>query len=190
MELFQNAQHCLTIAAAFIAIVAACASLISLANDKADSIASRYREVTTEYSELKIKDDRTKYEKYRLNQLWDQINLYKDRVPLVVDAQRFLFHTIRVFIGSIAGFIFIALLIVIFNRPDAETNLIIKLLLGVIAILVILGAVFMYFAVRRLLVEIEKAKETFKREIEDCLLRPEEEMPAEMFQPVWVMIEQ
>src|ERR1700751_2135281 len=101
MELFMNAQHCLTIAAAFIAIVTACASLIGLANGKADAIASRYRELTKEFRGLKVKEDRTGDDDDRLDQLCRQIKLYKERVPLVVGAQCMLFRTICIFVGSI-----------------------------------------------------------------------------------------
>lgn len=169
MEHFLNAQHCLTIAAAFIAIVGACASLISLANGKSDSIANRYRELTKEYRDVAAKEDRTRYDDRRLDQLQRQIKLYKERVRKVVEAQGILFSTICIFVGSIVIFIVLALLIVILNWSDAEVYRYANVPLGLIGICVLFGAFHMYRAVRRLYSEVKEAKATFDIETEDCL---------------------
>jgi hypothetical protein len=166
---YLNAQHCLTIAAAFIAIVGACASLISLANGKSDSIANRYRELTKEQRELTVKENRTGYENYRLEQLRRQIDLYKKRVIKVVDAQCILFRTICIFVFSIAIFIALALVIVTLNLPDAQQIYpYAQILLALIAVFVLAGAVYMWRAVIRLLAEVREARETFNIETEDC----------------------
>jgi len=169
MEHFLNAQHCLTIAAAFIAIVGACASLISLANGKSDSIATRYRELTREYRDVAAKEPRSKYDDYRLDQLKRQLKLYKKRVKKVVEAQRILFSTICIFVGSIAIFIVLALLIVILNWSDADVYRYANVPLGIIGLCVLFGAFYMYRATRRLYAEVKQAKETFDIETEDCL---------------------
>src|ERR1044072_886236 len=49
-----DAQHCLAIAAAFIAIIGACASLISGANSKAESLTNRIHEAAKEFREAKL----------------------------------------------------------------------------------------------------------------------------------------
>ncbi|HJQ33186.1 MAG TPA: hypothetical protein VJ866_13450 [Pyrinomonadaceae bacterium] len=180
MEHYLNAEHCLTIAAAFIAIVGACASLISLANGKSDSIATRYRELTREYRDVAAKEGRTKYEDYRLDQLKRQLKLYKKRVKKVVEAQGILFSTICIFVGSLAIFIVLALLIVILNWSDAEVYRYAKIPLGLIGICVLFGAFYMYRAVGRLYAEIKEAKATFDIETEDCLPQKAGSLQAEL----------
>jgi hypothetical protein len=164
-----DAQHCLTIAAAFIAIVAACASLIGVANGKSDSIANRYRELTKEYREGAAKEVRTRDEDVRLVQLKRQIELYKVRVGMVVGAQCFLFRTAIIFVSSLAVFILLALAIVILNLSDAQINYYARIPLGLIGVCVSVGAVFMFLAVRCLYWEVKKAEETFNIETSDCL---------------------
>jgi hypothetical protein len=158
--------------------------LLGLANGKSDTIASRYRVLTTEFRDLKAKEDRTGDDDYRLKQLCRQINLYKERVPLVVDAQCILFRTICIFVTSIAAFISLALVVVIFQFPDAEKTLSVQILLGAIGVSILLGAGCLYWAVSRLLSEVRKAKKTFEIEIEDCFLEMEAGCPAEVFQSV------
>jgi hypothetical protein len=167
---YLNAQHCLTIAAAFIAIVAACASLISVANGKSDSIANRYRELTKEYREGAANERRNRYEDARLVQLKLQIELYKLRVEKVVGAQCFLFRTVFIFVSSIAIFLMLALLIVVFRLPDEQVNDYTRIPLGLIGVCVIVGAVFMFKAIRRLYSEVKMAQQTFEIETNDCLL--------------------
>ena len=180
MEHILSAQHCLTIAAAFIAIVGACASLISLANSKSDSIANRYRELTKEYRDVAAKEERDKYDDRRLAQLQKQIELYKKRVRKVVGAQCILFGTICIFVFSIAVFVVLALVIVIFNLSDAQTYRYAQIPLGLIGICVLGGAVNLFRAVSRLYAEVGEARETFDIETTDCLQKkfvsPKEEL--------------
>jgi hypothetical protein len=164
-----NAQHCLTIAAAFIAIVAACASLITVANGKSDSIANRYRELTREYREGATKEGRAGFDNTRLDQLQKQIGLYKERVSMVVEAQCLLFRTIGIFVFSIAVFIGLALFIVFNNLTDEQIKYSAQIPLGVIAASVLFGASYMFRAIYRLYLEVRKAAETFDIETSDCL---------------------
>jgi hypothetical protein len=164
-----NAQHCLTIAAAFIALVAACASLISVANGKSDTIANRYRELTKEYRYLKATRDRAGHDDGRLEQLQAQIELYKMRVRNVVAAQCFLFRTTGIFVFSIAVFLVLALLIVILDLPDKDVSRYAQVPLVIIGLCVLAGASFMFLAIYRLYLEVKEASETFRIETDDCL---------------------
>lgn len=169
MEHLLNAQHCLTIAAAFIAIVAACASLISVANGKSDAIANRYRELTKEYRDGAAKEHRARCDDDRLDQLREQIGLYKVRVRKVVGAQCLLLRTIGIFVLSITIFLVLALVIVILNLTDAQIYSYAQILLGLIGLCVLVGALFMFMAIIRLYSEVRAASETFDIETRDCL---------------------
>jgi ABC-type multidrug transport system fused ATPase/permease subunit len=171
-----NAQHCLTIAAAFIAIVAACASLISFANGKSDSLATRYREVTKEYREEAAKEDAEGAKEYRAKrkisrraQLQQQIELYVKRVRKVLWAQRLLFFTISIFILSIAMFIGLALRIVYATIPGEPEYKVSQQPIEVIGACVMIGAFCMFAAIILLFLELREAAETFKIETSDCL---------------------
>lgn len=74
-----NTQHCLTIAAAFIGIIAACATLISSANNKSDGLSNRIREAAREHRD---RGDNVA----RCLQLQRQIDLFKKRFRRVLSA--------------------------------------------------------------------------------------------------------
>jgi hypothetical protein len=164
-----NAQHCLTIAAAFIALVTACAGLINVANGKSDSIANRYRELTKEYRDLAASQARTGPDDRRLDQLRAQIKLYKKRVRNVVAAQCLLFRTTGILVFSLAIFLVLALLIVLLNLPDKEVSRYAQIPLAIIGLCVLAGASFMFLAIYRLYSEVKEARETFRIETDDCL---------------------
>lgn len=50
---FLNAQHCVTIAAGFIAIIAACATLITSANNKAESLTKHIYDAAEEHRRVR-----------------------------------------------------------------------------------------------------------------------------------------
>jgi uncharacterized membrane protein (DUF106 family) len=168
-----NAEHCLAIAAAFIAIVAACANLISVANNKSDTLANRYRELTKEFREGAAKENRTMSDDKRLKQLQEQIDLYALRVDKVVQAQCLLFRTISILIASIVIFIGIGLGIVFFNLSEEKLYQNAPVLLwifgAVIGVGVVVGAVYMFRAITRLYKEVREAAQTFRIETDDCL---------------------
>ena len=159
MENLLNTQHCLTIAAAFIAIVAACASLINSANSKADGLANRYREVTKE-----IRAERENLS--RSAQLREQIWLFEKRTKKVLWSQRLLFFTIGIFILSIAVFIALALYLV--YVPDAQVHAVAYLPLRVIGIGVSVGTLCMFAAISLQFLELGEAAQTFSIETRDC----------------------
>ena len=163
MEHFLNTQHCLTIAAAFIAIVAACASLINSANSKADGLATRYREVTKEF-----RDKRENL--LRCEQLLAQIGLFEKRTKKVLWSQRLLFFTIGIFILSIAVFIGLALYLVFI--PDAKVQAVAYLPLRFIGVCVSIGTLCMFAAISLQFLELGEAAQTFDIETRDC--RPSE----------------
>jgi hypothetical protein len=162
MEHFLTAQHCLTIAAAFIAVVAACASLISVANNKADSLAKRYREVTKEYRKRSGNQERCK-------QLQEQIFLFDKRCRKIRRAQYSLFITIGLFITSLAIFIGLGLYIIYFNIADKAVYIIARFPIQGIGFLVALGTGCMFAAIFFLLSEVWDSSKTLGIEARDCV---------------------
>ncbi len=160
VEHFLSAQHCLAIAAAFIAIIAACATLITSANNKAESLANRIRETTKEY--------RANGESARCQQLLEQLSLFQRRFRKVQQAQRLLFTTIGTFIFSLFVFIALGLYILYFNVPaDAVANLARAPLL-VIGLGVSVGTGFMLSAISLQFWEVGKSYATLCIETRDC----------------------
>src|SRR4029077_9789174 len=155
-----TAQHCLTIAAAFIAIIAACATLINSANSKAESLASRIREAAKEHRERKNSS--------RCHQLQEQIRLFRERFQRVQQAQRLLFSTIGIFITSLAVFIVLGLYITYSNVPIDRVPVISRLPIFIIGVCVTVGSVLMLAAIYFQLLEIGKSYITLCIETKDC----------------------
>lgn len=158
---FINAQHCLAIAGAFIAIVAVCATLVGASNSKSDALVERYRGVTKEFRE-EPKDSRRKI------QLEAQIALFAERVQAIYRSQQCLFWAIICFILSIALFVYIGLHLAYIVKPNATFDSISQKLLLVIGGLVTGGTVLMLIAVRFYFRELKDAKRTFEIETQDC----------------------
>jgi Protein of unknown function (DUF2721) len=158
---FLNAQHCLTIAAAFIAIIAACATLINSANSKADSLAGRIREATKEFRERSGN-------RLRCIQLQEQIELFQQRYRSVQKAQRLLFFTIATFIVSLATFIGLGLYIIYFKIADETLHAIARNPVRVIGVFVAAGTVCMLIAIYFQYWELGKSYNTLSIEIRDC----------------------
>jgi hypothetical protein len=94
----------LAIAAAFIAINGACASLIGGANSKAESLTDRIHEAAKEFRENKRAGNVPRYAMIK-----EQIRYYDERYLKVQRAQRLLFLTIGIFIICLTVFIGLAL---------------------------------------------------------------------------------
>src|SRR3954468_23408166 len=139
MEQFLNGDHCLSIAAAFIAIVAACATLVNTSNGKADALANRYRELTKEFRAEAAKKTSAAYDAFRHTQLQKQIELFKRRVKNIARAQRCLFLTLGLFIFSIAAFIAIALSIIYLHIPEERVYLVAQQPIQLIAFCIAFG---------------------------------------------------
>jgi hypothetical protein len=156
-----NIEHCLTIAAGFIAIIAACAALITGANTKAESLATRIRAAMKEHRERR-------QDSSRCTQLEDQICLFKDRFVKVQRAQRFLFATIGILIASLAVFIGLGLYIIYENIPQADIGALARGPIRVIAICVALGTVSMLIAIVYQFLEVGYSYTTLCIETRDC----------------------
>lgn len=155
IEIMQlETQHCLAIAAAFIAVIAACATLISSANSKAESLSNRIREAAREHRERK--------DSARCAQLQAQIKLFKARFTRVQDAQRLLFFTIGIFITSLTIFIGIALCLV----AGGITNVLVSSI--VIGFCVSVGSICMLKAISLQYSEVEASFLTLCIETDDC----------------------
>lgn len=161
MEHSLNAEHCLAIAAAFIAIIGACASLIGVANKKSDGLMKRYRELTREHREQPERSPRR-------TQIEEQIELFKKRTDMVSKAQSQLFLTIGLLILSIAIFIVLGLYIVYFNVKDETMYSLVHAALIAIGGCVAIAAACMFIAIFRLYLELGEARTTFLVEIRDC----------------------
>jgi hypothetical protein len=169
METFLTADHCLSIAAGFIAIVGACASLLNISSGKADSLANRYRELTKEFRVEAATESWPGNGSPRLKQLHDQIHLFKKRVNNVAWAQRFLFATLVLFVASIAVFIAIGMRIIYFKVPEDQVYQVAQRPMEAIGLCVLLGVSSMFTAVVFLFVELMEAVRTFRIEAKDCL---------------------
>jgi hypothetical protein len=155
-----TAQHCLTIAAAFIAIIAACATLISGAHNKAESISNSIRDSTKEYRE---NNDRE-----RCSQIQEQLKLLREIILRVQRAQRLLFSTIAAFISSLAVFIGLGLYLTYFNVPTERMHLISRPWIIVIGIFVAAGTISMLKAVYLQFRVLGESYKTLRVEMRDC----------------------
>lgn len=159
-EHFLNTQHCLAIAATFIAIIAACATLINSANNKAESLAERIYKATEEY--------RLPKSGMRCAQILRELDIYKARFLRVQQAQRLLFVTIGIFIASLAIFIGLGLYIIFFNMTAEVVSRIVRAPIFMIGLCVSVGTVFMLTAICLQFWEIGKSYYTLCIETEDC----------------------
>lgn len=105
----ETAQHCLAIAAGFIGVVAACATLITSSNNKAESLANRIREIAKEY--------RKKQDEARCDQLTEQFKLLGMRFRRIQLAQQLLLATISFVIISFWIFICLGLFLTYGEEP-------------------------------------------------------------------------
>ena len=160
-DLHLSAQHCLTIAAAFIAIIAACASLISSANSKAESLANRIRGATKEYRKQSGTGE-------RCGQLREEISLFKNRFRRVQIAQRRLFLTIAILIVALTIFLLLGLFIIYFNTPDAEMNDLVRYPIASIWLCVAFSTLCMLSAIYYQYSEVGASFETLCIETRDC----------------------
>ncbi len=149
-----EAQHCLSIAAVFIAIIAACATLINSANSKADSLANRMREATREHRERR--------DSARCRQLLLQLQLFKNRYTRVQEAQRLLFFTIGIFITSLTIFIGIGLYLLAGGIADVLISSV------VIGSCVLVGTACMLKAIYLQYFEVGESFKTLCIETSDC----------------------
>ena len=155
-----STQHCLTIAAAFIAIIAACATLINSASSKAESLAGRIRNAAQEHRE--------RIEVMRCTQLEEQIELFRERYRSVQKAQRLLFSAIAIFITSLAIFIILALYIVYYHVPENAVFSISHLPISIVGVCVPLGTLCMLAAICLQFLEVGKSYVTLCIETRDC----------------------
>jgi ABC-type sugar transport system permease subunit len=162
VEHILNAQHCLTIAAGFIAIIGACASLITSANNKAESLSTGIRAATKEHRERSQDSSRCK-------QLQDQLQLFKKRFVKVQQAQRLLFFTIGIFIASAVIFISLGLYMIYDNAPENPANAIVRSLIFVMWLLVAIGTSTMVKAIYNQFWEVGKSYLTICIETKDCV---------------------
>ena len=161
IEHYLNAQHCLAIAAGFIAIIAACAALIASANNKAEYLSKRICEIMKEHREVGQKSD-------RCTQIEMQVELFNSRFRGVQQSQRLLFITIGLFILSLMVFIAIGLYIMYEKLPDEQAYVIARSPLLFIAGCVIFGSGAMVAAIVYQFLEIGKSYKSFCIETSDC----------------------
>lgn len=155
-----TAQHCLTIAAAFIAIIGACATLISSANNKAEILSTRIRNSTKEFREQQNNT--------RCSQLQKQLDLFTERFKEAQWAQGLLFSTIAIFIMSLAIFIGLGLHLTASSMSAQQMQLFSRPYLIAIGGCVALGTIFMLTAIYFLFRELGKSSETLRIEMSDC----------------------
>jgi hypothetical protein len=168
-----DAQHCLAIAAAFIAIIAACASLISGANSKADSLTNRIHEVAREFREIHEADGDLVEgvlggASARCKQIKEQIVYYNTRFKKVQHAQRFLFLTISIFVTCLAVFIGLGLYISYFHVPDITAYPVAGVIFGGIGLGVLFGTLFMLLAIYLHFSEVWQSYDTLCIEMGPC----------------------
>lgn len=161
IEHYLNAQHCLAIAAGFIAIIAACATLISSANSKAESLSARIRDAMKERREKSQSAD-------RCEQLGTQINLFKDRFKKVQCAQRLLFGTIWIYIFSLVVFIGIGVIIIYKKAPEDQAYDFAGIPMLFIGGLVVIGTIAMLIAIGYQISEVGESLLTLCVETRDC----------------------
>jgi Flp pilus assembly protein TadB len=156
-----TAQHCLAIAATFIAIIAACATLITSTNSKAESLSTRIREAAKEHRERR--------NNARCIQLQEEIILFQERFRRIQRAQRLLFSTIGLFITGLTAFIGLGLYITYFNIIDASRlHEVSRSPIILVGICVGLGAGLMLAAIYLQFLEIGASYATLCIETSDC----------------------
>jgi hypothetical protein len=158
-----DAQHCLAIAAAFIAIIAACASLITGANNKAESLTRRIYEVTKELRESKLLGRRERCASLDL-----QIDYYDGRFRQVQRAQRLMFLTIGIFVVCLTAFILLALYGSYYRIADVTAYAFARYLVAAIGVGVASGTLAMLQAIRLHFREVGQSYETLCIEMSDC----------------------
>ena len=170
---YLDAQHCLAIAASFIAIIAACATLINGANNKAESLTNRIHEVAREFRE--VHEAEAGFGKGmlsgipdRCNQIKQQLDHYDTRFRKVQHAQRLLFLTISIFITCLAVFIGLGLYMSYFHVPDVTVYPVAGLLFGGIGLGVLCGTGFMLWAITLHFKEVWQSYNTLYIEIGAC----------------------
>jgi predicted RNase H-like HicB family nuclease len=161
MKDFLNTDHCLAIAGAFIAIIGACATLVSIANSKSEALGSRYRDVTKEYRDEHKNSSRR-------GKLCIQIGYFADRVEYVYKAQRCLFIAIALFVLSILVFVGIGLYLAYIGTPNDTFYSVAQPLLVLIGLCVAAGICHMWSAIWFHFQEMKCAKATFENETSDC----------------------
>jgi hypothetical protein len=173
-----DAQHCLAIAAAFIAIIGACASLIGGANSKAESLTDRIHEAAKEFRENKRAGNVPRYAMIK-----EQIRYYDERYLKVQRAQRLLFLTIGIFIICLTVFIGLALYGAYSHIPDVTVYPFARYLVAGIGIGVTAGTLTMLQAIRLQFQEVWQSYKTLSIEMSDCQLGGKSESPAAELQP-------
>ena len=158
-----DAQHCLAIAAAFIAIIGACASLIGGANSKAESLTRRIHEAAKEFREGPQSGTPG-----RCDKLQRQLRYYDERYQKVQRAQRLLFLTIGIFIVCLTVFIGLALYGSYSHTPDVTVYPFARYLVAGIGVGVTAGTLAMLQAIRLHFKEVLQSYETLHIEMSDC----------------------
>jgi hypothetical protein len=162
-----DAQHCLAIAAAFIAIIGACASLIGGANSKAESLTNRIHEAAKEFREAKLLGNHTRRAKLK-----DQVHYYDERYLKVQRAQRLLFFTIGIFVICLTVFIGLALYGSYHGLKDVTQDPRVggfaRGLVAGIGVGVIVGSLIMLQAIRLHFQEVWLSYKALDIEMKDC----------------------
>lgn len=165
-------EHCMTIALAFIATIAACATLITSANNKAESLAGRIRDAAKEHRERK--------NPARCRQLEEQVELFKGRFRSVQKAQRLLFATIAMFISSLAALIILALYLDYNHLSLVPSGFVFSLPMFLAGVCVPAGTTLMLVAIYLQFTEVGKSYATLCVETIDCPSPPPKGV-AEMY---------
>lgn len=158
-----DAQHCLAIAAAFIAIIGACASLIGGANSKADSLTKRIHEAAGEFRE-----GATAGMADRCRKLKEQIDYYDGRYKKVQRAQLLLFVTVGIFVVCLTVFIGLALYASYSGVRNVMVYPLARYLVVGIGVGVAAGALVMLRAIGFHFKEVRDSYESLKIEMSDC----------------------
>ncbi|MDT5270537.1 MAG: hypothetical protein QOH49_2723 [Acidobacteriota bacterium] len=172
-----DASHCLAIAAAFIAIIGACASLIGGSNSKAESLTNRIHEAAKEF-----RDGAQNGSPDRCNKLQTQLHYYDERYQTVQRAQRLLFLTIGIFIVCLTVFIGLALYGSYSHIPDVTVLPFARYLVAGIGVGVTAGTLTMLQAIRLHFREVRQSYKTLHIEMSDCK-EEESQLPAAQPQP-------
>lgn len=163
-----NAQHCLAIAAAFIAVIGACASLISGSNGKAESLTKRIHEAAREFREGTEAGASDRCEVLRM-----QLRYYDERYQMVQRAQRLLFLTIGIFNVCLTVFIILALYGSYYRLPDVTVYPFARYLVAGIGVGVASGTLAMLQAIRLHFKEVRQSYNTLCIEMSDCAVEGE-----------------
>jgi hypothetical protein len=158
-----DSQHCLAIAAAFIAVIGACASLIGGANSKAESLTNRIHEAAKEFRQGKVMGNAARRAKLK-----EQISYFDERFLKVQRAQRLLFLTIGIFIVCLTVFIGLALYGAYSHTPDVTIYPFARYLVAGIGVGVTAGTLAMLQAIRLHFQEVWQSYMTLSIEMSDC----------------------